>query len=454
MTATAMCSTNNSGAAKDIKATQTDVTWTCGVATCKAYKIPSCATEVSEVAINDCSINNPTDSTRIYKDKKAFDDAIDARVKSGRDQFCNAGNSLVDSCLSTLAVGSAWRQKNTGYVCTNTKPGGTIADTKMVRCVAGWSVPSQCGKAGKEIKLPDARYDELVSLLENGKYDAVQDKWSVLSAQEEAAAQAELDQYNGKIYAASNPLDKDQDLLNFFNLSAEADAALELCPKGSKAINKSYKFQGVGLNSDYWPDDVKGDKPSDYEGLGSLDRAINFNRGNYYYEALSLHYKKSFNWQCQQDDDRDGAVVDCEAMLTTDGSGDKLAKCGPAINGRFAYPGAGPSVPNEFCSFGHLQGTPEYDMTIDRNSLPPTWKWRCIANKAGADGKVAYEDCSVAASVYCGAAANKIYSNQAAVVSAGPCVGDVLTADNIYKGRNTWDWTCVYSPRRLIGWSM
>jgi hypothetical protein len=73
MQASALCSSNNPGAAKNIRADNSELTWTCGAAVCKAYKRPECASELTQLDLADCTANNPVDKTKIYPSKDAQD---------------------------------------------------------------------------------------------------------------------------------------------------------------------------------------------------------------------------------------------------------------------------------------------------------------------------------------------------------------------------------------------
>jgi len=259
LAATALCSSNNGNRAKNVQRTALGITWTCGTETCNAYKEPACARELSQFAMADCSANNPDDKSKIYKNKQHYDEVIAVRVASGLDEFCEAGVKLPDACTSF--VDSRWREKNAGYLCKNTKPGGRIEDTKIVRCVAGWSVPSQCGKAGREVKEEDDNYFKLLDKMQSASLSQAEKdelaKYFGLEYKAYYNVDGSLDDYAKRTAASQRRADMDTRVKQFFSLSAEEDAQLELCPKGSKAINKRYNFEGTKVNSDNWPDDIK-----------------------------------------------------------------------------------------------------------------------------------------------------------------------------------------------------
>lgn len=427
MQASALCSSNNPGAAKNIRADNSELTWTCGAAVCKAYKRPECASELTQLDLADCAANNPVDKTKIYPSKDAYDDAINARKALGKDEFCESGVLSPDSCTMT----ANWRTRNKFYTCRTTKPGGRVEDTKMVRCGAGWAAPTTCGSSGKAVDPSDENdkgreYVAFVDVAADGKRT-----WDSYFRSKLVAAPGSANiEYSTGIksdwfWSLGAKCQEDNNFIAFFNLLGEKGAT-ELCPKGSKAINKAYYHSDIGLNTDYQrPDDSY-----DYQGLGSL----------------SGLYKKYFNWQCQLDDGRNGAAIDCRASLESDLCNAADVKCGAAEDARLAYPGDGPVA--DFCALGKLEGRPQYGyVNIDRTGSVPVWKWRCVANAANekpfGNGLVNQAECSVAASVYCGAAHNGIYDSKAKVLEAGPCVGDLLSDADIQRGRGTWDWTCT-----------
>ena len=384
MQGTSLCSSNNPGAAKNIKADNSTLTWTCGATQCAAYKSPECAVELTTLSIADCAANNPVDKTRIYPSKQAFDEAIDTRKANAKDEFCEAGTRGPDSCNLT----ADWRTRNKFYMCSTTKPGGRVEDTKHVRCGAGWAGPTTCGSSGKAVDPKDENakgkeYVAFVDVAADGKRT-----WdSYFRSKLVAAPGAANTEYSTGIksdwfWSLGAKCEEDNNFIAFFNLLGEKGAT-QLCPKGSKAINKAYYHSDIGLNTDYQrPDDSY-----DYMGLGSL----------------SGLYKKYFNWQCVVDDGRNGAAIDCRASLESDLCSATAVKCGAAEDARLAYPGEGPL--SDFCAAGKLEGRPQYGyVNLDKTGQTPAWKWRCVANEANdskfGNGQVNYADCSAPATVY------------------------------------------------------
>jgi len=163
---------------------------------------------------------------------------------------------------------------------------------------------------------------------------------------------------------------------------------------------------------------------------------------------------KYFDWRCRYDvsgSDRKGKPINCQATLDSSCSGGD-AVCGPATSKKFSGTGAGPQT--GFCKTGKLGGSILEKVTYDSNAH--RWSWTCLPQ----DNKNKSVNCSVTATVWCGAAgtSNQEYATREAVRAAGTCTGisgelfpkGAALSQQIKDNTTNWEWICVDSTDATV----